>query len=208
MRGERHSKFYSPMDKAELRQQIRARRRALPLRERQRAAQGLCRVLGRSLLFLRASRIACYFAHDGELDPAGLMAMAWCRGKRVYVPVLNGGVFERMRFAPYRQGDFLAYNRYGIAEPPAAGAVSGRCLDLVLMPLVAFDETGNRLGMGGGFYDRSFAYLRHRQAWRKPLLLGVGYDFQYCPGLPSDPWDVPMAGVVTESRLLWFAGSE
>ncbi len=190
------------MNKPELRQRMRARRRALSLSERRRAARGLCQVLQSAPLFMRARRIGLYLANDGELDPLALMVLAWRRRKQVFLPVLQDRPFERMWFAPYSPGDELVSNRYGIPEPGWDAAVSGRCLDLVLMPLVAFDVKGNRLGMGGGYYDRSFAYLRRRRHWRRPLLLGVGYDFQQCPKLPGDVWDVPMDGVVTESRLL------
>ncbi len=190
------------MNKSEIRRQMRARRRALSLPERWRAARGLCRVLRVAPVFMRARRIGLYLANDGELDPQVLMALAWRRRKQVFLPVLQHKPFQRMRFAPYLPGDELVPNRYGIPEPCWDAAVPGRCLDLVLMPLVAFDAAGNRLGMGGGYYDRSFAYLRRRRHWRRPVLLGVGYDFQQHPALPGDVWDVPMDGVVTESRLL------
>jgi 5-formyltetrahydrofolate cyclo-ligase len=77
-------------------------------------------------------------------------------------------------------------------------------LDLILMPLVGFDDRGNRLGMGGGFYDRSLEFLRHRQHWRKPHLLGIAYDFQRVNGLTADPWDVPLQGVITDQAVYLY----
>ena len=79
-----------------------------------------------------------------------------------------------------------------------------RRLDLVLMPLVGFDSTGSRLGMGGGFYDRSFAFLRRRQKWRKPNLIGAAFDCQKVEQIDGQSWDVPLSGVMTESGVELF----
>jgi 5-formyltetrahydrofolate cyclo-ligase len=76
-----------------------------------------------------------------------------------------------------------------------------RELDLILLPLVAFDESGQRLGMGGGFFDRSLAFLAWRQHWRKPHLIGLAYDFQKVAALPREPWDVPLDAVVTDQNV-------
>jgi len=75
-------------------------------------------------------------------------------------------------------------------------------LDIALVPLVAFDDYGRRLGMGGGYYDRTFAYLRHREHWRRPKLIGVAFEFQRVAELPAQPWDVPLDGIITEKGLL------
>lgn len=95
-------------------------------------------------------------------------------------------------------------NQYGISEPdiPISHQLKPIELDIVLMPLVAFDLNGNRLGMGGGFYDRSFSFLMRRKSNKKPRLIGVAYDFQEIETLDSDSWDVPLDAVVTESRLI------
>jgi 5-formyltetrahydrofolate cyclo-ligase len=97
-------------------------------------------------------------------------------------------------------------NHLNIPEPhhrPAQRRRAGQ-LDLILMPLVGFDEHGNRLGMGGGFYDRSLAFRRTRRHWRKPLLIGVAFELQRCPPLPTAAWDVPLDGIVTEHGLRLF----
>jgi 5-formyltetrahydrofolate cyclo-ligase len=77
--------------------------------------------------------------------------------------------------------------------------VHSRVLDVILMPLVAFDGQGNRLGMGAGYYDRTLAFLRHRRHWRKPRIIGLAYEFQRMPALPAEPWDVPLDGIITEA---------
>lgn len=157
-------------------------------------------------LFHSAKHIACYLPNDAELDSTGVMTKAWAMGKTVYLPVLSIHHHNHLHFLPYAPGDELLPNRFGIPEPVSHGRrmVKLMRLDLVLTPLVGFDKTGNRLGMGGGFYDRSFAFLRRRQCWRKPRLLGVAFDQQeveQSSGLQRQAWDVPLDGVVTESGL-------
>ena len=95
-------------------------------------------------------------------------------------------------------------NRYGIPEPMDTQPRSARQLDLLLIPLVGFDSAGHRLGMGGGYYDATLAFLRHRRHWRKPRLLGVAYECQKVEALPHDPWDMPLDAVLTERRLYRF----
>jgi len=132
------------------------------------------------------------------------MDCAWIMGKTLYLPELGNSHHNRLHFLSYAPGDALMVNAFGIPEPvlDSRRVPALMRLDLVLTPLVGFDEQGNRLGMGGGFYDRSFAFLRHRRCWRKPHLLGVAFDVQKCPaGLSRQPWDVPLDGVVTESGV-------
>lgn len=185
--------------RAELRRQMRQRRRALGPLEQRQAAHALCRVLGASLLFRRARRVAFYLARDGEIDPAPLLALAVRLGKQCYLPVLDGA---GLHFGAYAPGQPLQPNRFGIPEPRVARGrqCPPRALDLVLAPLVAFDARGGRLGMGGGFYDRSFAFLRRGAS--RPLLVGLAHRFQRVEALPLEPWDVPLAAVATDAGLL------
>ncbi len=92
-------------------------------------------------------------------------------------------------------------NNFGIAEPGDRGRILTAELDVVLVPLVGFDDAGNRLGMGGGFYDRHFSFLRSRTHFRRPRLIGVAYEMQRLPKLPTDPWDVPLWAVVTDRGI-------
>jgi len=100
----------------------------------------------------------------------------------------------------------MRYNRFRIPEPAlhARHRISPMALDLVLTPLVAFGDEGARLGMGGGYYDRTFAWLHHRHLWRTPRLIGVAYGFQYHPDLEANHWDVPLSAVVTEEGVRLF----
>lgn len=189
--------------RAELRRGIRAARRRLAPGERATAAEELANRFAHDPWFRNARRIAAYFANDGELDPLPLMERAWKAGKQVCVPILSPVTGNRLWFSPYRPGEVLAANRFGIPEPIYTDTrlLPPWTLDLVLTPLVAFDPQGNRLGMGGGYYDRTFAYLRCRNHWRKPRLVGLAYEMQKVERLPCEPWDIPLAGVATEHSI-------
>jgi 5-formyltetrahydrofolate cyclo-ligase len=186
-----------------LRSEMRTRRRSVGEPERVRMAGALARHLGASLRVRRAQRVACYLSNDGEMRLGPVMDFLRANGRQVLLPALHG---DGLWFLPYDCDTRLAPNRFGIPEPVVTGRARCRArdLDLVLMPLVAFDTTGNRLGMGGGFYDRTFSYLRHRKFWTKPLLIGIAYEFQCLESLPSRSWDVPLHGVATEERLYRF----
>jgi len=188
-------------DRRQLRQTLRARRRALSADERATSAHALALNLQRQRLFLSSRRIACYLAVGGEIDTLPLIERAYRLHKRIYLPVLaRNSTRIFLRFAAYEPGDRLVTNRFGIPEPdvPARRLVNGSDLDLVLTPLVAFDALGNRLGMGGGYYDRSFHFLHHNTRWQHPHLVGIAYDFQRVPRLKSEAWDVPLHGIITD----------
>ena len=189
-----------------LRKELRQQRRALTAQQQQAAATALDRVLGRQPLFLRSQHIAIYLPNDGEMDLSPLLQRALAMGKKCYLPVLSPLYHNRLWFAPYHSDSRLSLNRFGIPEPDCNHRQMRPvwALDLILTPLVAFDTQGNRLGMGGGFYDRTLAYLNRRQHWRKPRLLGTAHAFQQVAQLPCESWDIPLQGVVTEKELLSF----
>lgn len=152
-------------------------------------------------LFKRTRRLALYLPADGEVDPNDIIENAWSFGKQVYLPVLVPFLHNRLWFVRYTPDTQLVANRFGIAEPDVVHGhrLAPQALDLVLTPLVGFDARGNRLGMGGGFYDRSFAYLHKRRSWRKPRLVGLAFEFQQLAQLPAHAWDVPLSAVATET---------
>lgn len=191
--------------KAEIRRGIRRQRRQLSLRERTHAVHRLTAVLRRSRWYQHSRHIACYWATDGEMDLGAFLQRAHQDGRAIYLPVLERGPVRNLRFHRYHPGEHLRVNRFGIPEPlpRQSNRIACRRLDLVLVPLVAFDRQGHRLGMGAGFYDRTFAFLRQwRGRWRHPRLLGVAFSFQRIAELPAEPWDVPLAGVATERGLI------
>lgn len=192
-------------DARQLRQQLRALRRALDGTQRQQAAQALIGHLVHWPVWAAAVHIAGYWACDGELDPAPLLEHAWAAGRQVYLPVLRDD--HGLGFAPYRPDTPLHRNRFQIPEPAVSAAhwLEPAQLDVVLTPLLAFDRTGTRLGMGGGFYDRAFAFLRDpAYNGHRPTLLGLGYQCQQTAFLVRQPWDVPLDAVLTEQALHLF----
>jgi 5-formyltetrahydrofolate cyclo-ligase len=196
-----------PLDRQQLRRQMRQQRRLLSPDARAEAHRQFARVLNRSLLLQPGRRVAVYFAYGYEADLQHVIHVAHRRGCLLYLPLITHFRHSRMRFVRYRMDSVMRVNRYGIAEPEPRHAeiIPVRHLDLVLLPLVAFDEHGWRLGSGAGFYDRSLHHLREARQWRRPRLIGVAYECQRVARLQPDRWDVPLDGIVTERGLQWFS---
>ena len=194
----------APLSRPQLRRMLRNARRALTPSEQRQAAQGLYRQLAQHPLFRRAKHISLYLPTDGEIDPRLLLRAAQRRGKATYLPVLSAWPRTKMVFQRVRPGDKLLPNRFRILEPRVNAQRQRQvwALDLVLLPLVGFDDAGGRLGMGGGFYDRSLAYLARRQSWRKPTLLGLAHECQKVESLAQASWDVPLQGTVSDKQ--WY----
>lgn len=197
-----------PLSRAQLRTRLRKQRRNISPSQQAQAAQSLFRQLAQHPLFLHAQHIALYSANDGEIDTQLLMREAWRRGKHVYLPVLarwpkTTMVFQRVR--PVNQQ--WEKNRFGIAQPRwcVADQRAVWALDAVFLPLVGFDRHGERLGMGGGFYDRCFAELYQRDHIITPQRIGLAHECQCIEQLPVAPWDVPLHAVVTDQR--WYVAS-
>ncbi|MBL0842677.1 5-formyltetrahydrofolate cyclo-ligase [Pseudomonas mediterranea] len=195
------------LPRPQLRRLLRQARRALTPAQQRQAAQGLYRQLAQHPMFRRARHIALYLPNDGEIDPRLLLRAAQRRGKATYLPVLSPWPRTKMVFQRIRPGEQLHPNRFRILEPRIDLARQRKvwALDLVLLPLVGFDDAGGRLGMGGGFYDRSLAYLARRKLWRKPTLLGLAHECQKVERLAQASWDVPLQGTVSD-RHWYIAG--
>lgn len=183
------------VQRAILRRTLRRRRQQIPPSQRRRAAAQISRQLQGCPALRRAQHIAVYAAHGSELSLADYRHQATRLGKQLYLPQIVG---RRLYFVP-DQGR-IRRNRYGIAEPRAGRSRPAWAMQAILLPLVGFDLRGNRLGQGGGYYDRSLASLR----FRRPALIGIAYDCQQTDSLVSAPWDIPLSGVVTPSRQLEF----
>lgn len=182
------------------RSEIRVHRRALSSREQSLHSRAVCRHLAGWIPFLRASSVAVYFSSDGEVDLSPLIEQAWSTGKRLFLPMLHPFAGNRLWFGEWKPGQGLANNRYAIPEPDprVSTPTHGLQLDMVLVPLLAFDADGNRLGMGGGFYDRTFAFRMRNERWRRPLLIGIAHELQRLHKVHKNPWDVPLDAVITE----------
>ncbi|MGM0768780.1 MAG: 5-formyltetrahydrofolate cyclo-ligase [Pseudomonadota bacterium] len=185
----------------ELRQHLRRRRRGLSFEQQQEASEYLAINLLNNPDLHRARHIALYLPNDGEIDPNLYMDLARRRHVQFYLPVLHPVLPGRLVFSPYQDGVELTANRFGIPEPAFSKGLRrpAWALDAVLFPLVGFDESGGRLGMGGGFYDRTFAFTRSRPRLA-PKLIGIAHDFQKVAKLPVASWDVPLHSIVTDRR--------
>jgi 5-formyltetrahydrofolate cyclo-ligase len=182
--------------KDDLRSQLRARRRALADDVQAMHASAVAARLTASSYWRDANNIAVYVATDGELDTAPVVDAERAQDKRVFLPVIRPNT--SLHFREWRQDTPLTDNRYGIPEPvDSADNCETQHLDLVCLPLVAWDRHGTRLGMGGGFYDRTFADNNVG-----PLLVGLAYSVQEHAHLPRDNWDVSLDLVITESGLV------
>ncbi|MFI4879252.1 MAG: 5-formyltetrahydrofolate cyclo-ligase [Steroidobacterales bacterium] len=183
-----------------LRATLDVHRRGVPAQVRTAAAHRLALKVDQSLHLAAGQRIAIYAALPPELDTAPLIALARRRGCLIYLPRIDRVRRARgMRFVEMRGA--LRTNRLGIAEPQGAATLGARWLDIVFLPLTGFDPRGVRLGSGGGFYDRAFAFRRWRRVWHAPRLVGLGYAFQELPHLEAAAHDVLMDAVVTEEGI-------
>ncbi len=145
-----------------------------------------------------------YLVNDGEIDPIKVMQWCWENSKIPYVPVVERER-NKLVFAEVTPQTRFTENRFGIREPEIAETriVTAQQLDLVLAPLVAFDQTGNRLGMGGGHYDRTFEFLTNTDA-AKPELIGIAHEIQKVQRIDVEPWDIPLTTVVTDKQVYYF----
>jgi len=174
-----------------MRQAMRARRRALAVDEKVAAAAAVASRLLALAPFRAAPALIAYVATDGEVPTEALLAAAADAGKPLHLPRLVDGV---MRFAGHRLGAPLREGRFGIAEPQSEPVDPADLVEAIaIVPLVAWDLQGGRVGRGGGHYDRAFAFP-YRPRW----LVGVGYAFQQVTRVPQDPWDLRLDSVVTE----------
>jgi len=190
-------------NKKQLRAQLRRARRALSERQRRHAADGLRRVAMTQGLLLNRRRIGFYASTHEEMNLMPLLNQALWLGKACFLPIVPWKFQRRLGFSRLTPLPRWYLNRFGIHEHWTPRPVRAWQLDLLFVPLVGFDEACHRLGMGGGFYDASLAYLRRRTVWRKPLLVGVGYECQKAGEIPVDPWDMHLDAVITEQRIYY-----
>jgi 5-formyltetrahydrofolate cyclo-ligase len=183
-----------------MRRAIRSRRRALAPATRAFAARSFARMAAAAHLLRPALRVAAYLAFDAEADAAQIIALAQRRGCELFLPAITNRRRFQMRFVRYTRDSRLQRNAFGILEPQHTGneIIAPLQLDLIFMPLLAFDDNGARLGSGAGFYDRCLQHLHAGRQWRRPKLIGIGYEFQRVTQLIPHVWDIPLDGVITE----------
>ena len=172
-------------------------RRSLDPETRTHLSLKICRRFLRSHLFFSSQRIACYLSTDDEVDTSIIFDRAWSARKEIYAPVITMG--DDMAFARISRNTRLERNHFGIWEPISEAFISPRDLDVVVTPLSSFDDDGNRIGMGGGYFDRCFYFLRHTRSWQRPKLAGLAFECQKARKIKANPWDIRLYKVITEA---------
>jgi 5-formyltetrahydrofolate cyclo-ligase len=191
-------------ERAALRQQLRRARRLLSPHQQHYAAKAVAWRLGREPLIAPGARIGIYLALPEELNLDEFINLAWSRGCQLFVPHITHLRRRRMAFHPFNCASRLRTHRWGMPQlrDIRQPAINSLMLDAVLVPLVGFDDSGHRLGMGAGFYDRHFARLRGSRQWRRPRLIGVAYAAQQVSQLPAQAHDIGLDRIVTERAVI------
>jgi 5-formyltetrahydrofolate cyclo-ligase len=179
-----------------MRNDARAARAALGPGEREKASRKIASIVIQSSWFRRSKFIACYLPMPEEVDTWPLIDRAWRMKKRIFAPIV--GKNFNLQFRELNAETTLIYNRYGLPEPQDGEIITPRELDLVITPVVAFDADYNRIGMGGGYFDRTFSFLRHRKFLFRPKLIGLAYSCQRVEKIAPNPWDIRVFCVVDE----------
>ena len=183
-----------------LRKQLRQARRSLLPAQQAQASQALCQRLQQDDRIQQAQTLAYYLANDSEIDLSLFAQWCWQQGKKLCLPVLHPVSKGHLLFLHHHHNSTLIPNSYGIPEPElnVQDVTPIHHIDAILLPLVGFDPQANRLGMGGGFYDRTLAQW-HQQRHPMTALIGVAHECQHVNKLPIAPWDVPLDEVITPS---------
>jgi 5-formyltetrahydrofolate cyclo-ligase len=171
-------------------------RRRLSAAEREIASDKIAETVCQSAWFQRSKYVACYLGTTYEVDTWPIIARAWRMKKRIFAPVIEKR--SRMRFRELTVESTLVSDRNGILQPVSGDFIFPRMLDLVLTPLVAFDAQNNRIGMGGGYFDRTFSFLRDRKQHFHPKLIGLAFGCQQVEKIAPNPWDIRLFSVISD----------
>jgi 5-formyltetrahydrofolate cyclo-ligase len=193
--------------RASIRQTLRSQRKALTTTFQNSAADALVLSLKNDIVVREAKHIALYLANNGELDLQPFIHWCWQQNKQVYLPVVHPFSKGHLLFLRYNKNSTMILNQYNIKEPKldVRDIRPIQQLDIMLTPLVAFDSTGARIGMGGGYYDRTLAKWFEHYAQDKhcsPSIIGVAHDCQQIAKIPHEAWDIPLPKIITPTRII------
>lgn len=181
------------MDYSQLRHQLRKKRQTLNLRQQQQHSQSILYQCQKQAIFKCAYRIGVYLPFDGEINTHAIITFLKQNNKQVFVPKINN---NKLFFVPHSSTG--KKNRFGIIEPDYSARFYPKKMNLILMPLVGFDSSANRLGMGGGFYDRSLSFVKKQQKFNYPKLIGIAHSCQQVNKLKPQRWDIKPKFILTE----------
>jgi 5-formyltetrahydrofolate cyclo-ligase len=179
-----------------LRQSIRIQRRSISSSDQEKFARQLLSQVQKLANFKNGQKIGLYLPNDGEIDTKYIQNFLKNRGFSIYLPIL---VVKSLKFA--KVGKNFRKNRFGINEPISTQILNANQLNTLFMPLVGFDQFKNRIGMGGGFYDRTLSFKKRQQNYKNPKLVGLAFDCQEVAKLNAKPWDVPLDVIITPSKI-------
>ncbi|RYV01089.1 5-formyltetrahydrofolate cyclo-ligase [Shewanella sp. OPT22] len=192
------------MDRNAIRKSVREKRKAISQPEQHVFASKASLLAVNWLETIKSEEVALYLTHDGELDTQPLIRTLWKLGKKVYVPVLHPFCDGHLVFIEYSPTSPMVKNHYGISEPKldVTKLIPASKLDVIFTPLVAFDHFGNRMGMGGGYYDRTLSSLRESDSVE---IAGFAFECQKLTSLPVESWDVPLKQIITPEKVYTYS---
>lgn len=179
-----------------LRQSLRQQRRNISVADRVKFAQKLLSQVQKIANFQHGQKIALYLPNDGEIDPKYIQIPLDLLNISTYLPILVG---KSLKFAKIEEN--FRKNKYGILEPISSDIISAEQLDILFMPLVGFDKNKNRIGMGGGYYDRTLTFKKSKKIVKNPKLYGLAFDCQQVEKLEVRDWDIPLDAIITPGLI-------
>lgn len=178
-----------------LRSNLRHQRHSISPHNRRKFARKLLAQCQKSGIFRHAKKIASYLPNDAEIDPGYIHNFLKKNKLSIYLPVLHG---KKLQFA--KIGKKFRPNKFNILEPIQTPLLSINRLNIILLPAVGFDQDKNRLGMGGGYYDRTLS-RKKSQKYHTPKLIALAFDCQKTNQLTPNPWDIKPTHIITPSRI-------
>ncbi len=194
-------------NRTSIRASIRAKRKALTPNDQQQSSQLLLERLTALALLNKARHVAVYLTNDGEPNLQPFIHWCWQHNINTYLPVIHPFSKGNLLFLHYHNKSEMVHNQYKILEPKlnVNEVLANQQLDIIFTPLVAFDSQGNRLGMGGGYYDRTLAaWYHHKDKVNKPFPIGIAHDCQQVEKIPQESWDIPIPEIITPSKHFIF----
>jgi len=183
------------------RHSLRQQRKLISASDRARFDHAIYQTLLDSGVLIRCTHIAGYLSNDGEPSNHAFIQRCQQSNHSYYLPVIKK---QKLVFSRYQANTPLTNNKYNIPEPVASYTLPAKFMSAILLPLVGFDRQGNRLGMGGGFYDRTLSFIRRTPCHKKPLLIGIAYNVQKVDKIIKQHWDIPLDALITERGMLLF----
>jgi len=190
----------SPSDRtqSDIRSACKALRAQINTADRQDLSAKITDKIIASDYFSEANDIAVFLPMKTEVDTWPLIKCAWRLKKRIFAPIAQKTF--NLSFREFTDEGDLLTNKMGLSEPVDGDLMPADKFDLVLVPLVAFDPQNNRIGMGGGYYDRTFSFLKQNPRGSDPKLVGVAFECQRVERITPNPWDIRLLRVYTENN--------